>query len=116
MVGPNCRTQRHVRGISSANSRNYPICLREVETRVEAQSHYRCGGLGRSHARHHAKHSVLVKPDVMIASGQRNYLVEVLAFNPQLILTRIIASVFAPFEHGDDYDLDLDRRRRLSAL
>ena len=44
----------------------------------------------------------------MIAGGEWNDLIEVLALDPELVFAGRVASVFAAFEHGDDYDFDAD--------
>ena len=54
----------------------------------------------------------LFSRDVMIAGGQRNDLVQMFAFHPELEFAGCVAGVFAALEHGDHYDFDLDRSRR----
>src|SRR5206468_6625799 len=56
-----------------------------------------------------AEDSVFVEADRMIAGGERNDLIEVLALNPKLVFARRVASVRTAFEHGDDYYFDGDR-------
>jgi hypothetical protein len=45
---------------------------------------------------------------MVVAGGERKYLIEVLALDPQLIFAGSVASVFAAFEHGDDNSFDLN--------
>lgn len=44
----------------------------------------------------------------MVALGERQDFVEVLAFDPVLVLAGDVAGVGAGFEHVDDYYFDLD--------
>ena len=68
------------------------------------------------------EHAVLVQAKVMIAGRKRNYLVQMLALDPELEFAGCVAGVFATLEHGDDHDLDresavrLGQRRCLSTL
>jgi hypothetical protein len=45
---------------------------------------------------------------VVIAGGERNDLIEVLAFDPELVFAGRVAGVRAALEHGDDYYFDRD--------
>ena len=55
---------------------------------------------------------------MVVAGGEGQDLVEVLALHPELKFARRVAQIFAALEHGDDYDLDRNGRvpgRGLSA-
>ena len=105
-----------IRGIASANAGDEPIRLREVEARVESHRHDRRGCFGRSDTGQYAEHAVLVQPHMVIASREWKDLIQVFALHPKLKFARSVARIFSSFEHRDDDNFNLDRRRRRCAL
>ena len=63
--------------------------------------------------RQHAEDSVAIHAHVVISGGHIEHAIEMLALHPQLIFAGSVAGVFAALKHGDDDDLDRDRRRGL---
>ena len=116
MAGPNGGAQRYIGGIASADTGDEPVSFRKVEAGVEADGHHGGRGFGRADAGQDAEDSVFVEADRMIAGGERNDLIEVLALNPKLVFARRVASVRTAFEHGDDYYFDGDRLTGRCAL
>jgi len=47
----------------------------------------------------------------MVARCERKHAVQVVALYPILQLTRLVASIGADFEHGNDHYLDFNRTR-----
>ena len=109
MIGPNRRAERNVRRIAAADARDDPVSFREIEARIEAQRHHRSGRARGAHAGEQAENAVAIHAHVMVASGQRNHAVEMLAFDPELIFAGSVAGVFAGLEHGDDDDFHFNR-------
>jgi hypothetical protein len=116
VICPNCRTNRYVRWVSTANARDNPVCLREIEARVQAEGHHRRRCLSRSHSGDHAEDSILVQAQVVIPGRQRQNLVQVLPLHPELKLARSVAGVFPAFKHRNHDNLDLDWRNLCCGL
>src|SRR5205807_7937427 len=94
---------------AAADSGDKPVGFRKIEARVEADGHHGSCGFGSADTGQDAEDPVFVEADVVIARGERNDLIKVLALDPELVFAGRVASVLAAFEHGDDYDLDRDR-------
>jgi hypothetical protein len=82
--------------------------MREVEAWVEPERHDGCSSLGGALASEHGHLALAVHADCVIAGRQGIDAVEMIALDPILQLTRLIACVLADFEHGHDDDADRD--------
>ncbi len=113
-VGPDRGGEGTHGGVDAGDPGDEEVGVGEVEAGVEAKGHDRGGGAGSGYSCEEAEDSGLgIEVEVVVAGGEGEDGVEVLALDPELVLAGDVAGVFALFEHADDDYLDFDGLLRL---
>ena len=110
---PHRRAERTIVRVDTGDTRDEPITLRKIETRIEPERHDRRRALRRAHARHHAEHAAVgIRPQIAVALRKRMHLRQLLALDPILKFTRTIPRVRPRFKHRHDHDFGPDHAGR----
>src|ERR1700758_5271234 len=103
---PPRRAQRDICRVATRDSRNKPVGMSQIESRIEAKCHDACRRFCCADSGQHSKNTLVVQAQMMEARVERQDLVKMRPLYPVLIFAGRVARVLAGLIHGDDNYLD----------